>query len=146
MYIRYVNGCSRVIIINVLKKVPCCCLYQCESKYLWKQQHNWVTSHYTMLITDCNFSLLWWVLRVKSLRWMWGVYQGSEMSLLLFMAVREALTCETMEGLVWELLYPDDFVLVFESMGELKKGVFSWRSAWRQKRWRLTPTKERWWI
>jgi len=60
---------------------------------------------------------------------MWGVYQGSEMSLLLFMAVREALTCETMEGLVWELLYPDDFVLVFESMGELKKGVFSWRSA-----------------
>ena len=46
-----------------------------------------------------------------------GVYQGSVLSPLLFVAVMEVVTQEVKEGLSWELLYADDLVLVVQSRG-----------------------------
>jgi len=46
---------------------------------------------------------------------------------LLFMAVMKALTCESGEGLSWEMLYVDDLVLMAESMVELQEKVLRWK-------------------
>ena len=37
-----------------------------------------------------------------------GVYQGSVLSLLLFIIVMEAVTHSVREGLPWKMLYADD--------------------------------------
>ena len=55
-----------------------------------------------------------------------GVHQGSVLSLLLFVAVMDVLTQEVREGLLWELLYVDDLVLMADSIEELEE-VLRWK-------------------
>ena len=56
-----------------------------------------------------------------------GVYQGSVLSPLLFVAVMEVVTRGVKEGLPWELLYADDLVLVAQSKEELREKVLQWK-------------------
>jgi hypothetical protein len=47
-----------------------------------------------------------------------GVHQGSVFSLLLFIIVLEALSCEFRSGVPWELLYADDQAVMADSLEE----------------------------
>ena len=50
-----------------------------------------------------------------------GMHQGSALSPLLFAIVMEALSRELRVALLWELLYPDDLVLIAETEDHLIK-------------------------
>ena len=56
-----------------------------------------------------------------------GVHQGSVLSPLLFVAMMEVVTQGVKEGLLWELLYTDDLVLVAQSKEELREKVLRWK-------------------
>ena len=62
-----------------------------------------------------------------------GVYQGSVLSLLLFVAVMEVVTQKVREGLPWELLYADDLVLVAQSIEKLREKVQQWKTCMESK-------------
>ena len=62
-----------------------------------------------------------------------GVYQGSVFSPLLFAIVVNVLTKNAREGLMKEVLYADDLVLMSEMMKGLKKRFLKWRSALESK-------------
>ena len=47
-----------------------------------------------------------------------GVHQDSVLSLLLFIIVLKALSCEFGCGVPWEDLYSDDLVIIAESLEE----------------------------
>ena len=56
-----------------------------------------------------------------------GVHQGSVLNLLLFIIVLEALSREFREGLLMELLYADDLVLIADTKEFLLKKVRNWK-------------------
>ena len=49
-----------------------------------------------------------------------GVHQGSVLSLLIFAIVVDVVTEHAREGLLNEILYEDDLVLISESMDDLR--------------------------
>ena len=52
-----------------------------------------------------------------------GVHQGSVLSPLLFAIVVDLVTNEIKEGMLQEILYVDDILLIMESMAELQEKV-----------------------
>ena len=58
-----------------------------------------------------------------------GVHQGSVLSPLIFAIVVDVVTEHAREGLLNEILYADDLVLMSESMDDLRERFQKWRSA-----------------
>jgi len=67
------------------------------------------------------------------------VHQGSVLSVLLFMAVMEALAREAREDLPWELLYVNSLVLVAE--GKLKEKILMWNEYMEAKDLKINISK-----
>ena len=70
-----------------------------------------------------------------------GVHQGSVLSLLLFIIVLEALSCEFRCGVPWEDLYADDLVIIAESMEECVRRLLTWKGAMEEKELRVNAGK-----
>ena len=62
-----------------------------------------------------------------------GVHQGSVLSPLSFGIVVDVVTENAKEGLMNEVLYTDDLVLMSETMEGLKERFLKWRSALESK-------------
>ena len=58
-----------------------------------------------------------------------GVHQGSVLSPFLFAIVMDAVCGDVMEGLLYEILYADDLVLMADSMEELQIKFDRWKNA-----------------
>ena len=58
-----------------------------------------------------------------------GVHQGFVLSSLLFATVVDVVTENAREGLMKQVLYADDLMLMSETMKGLKKSFLKWRSA-----------------
>ena len=58
-----------------------------------------------------------------------GVHQGSVLSPLIFAIVVDVVTEHTREGLLNEILYADDLVLMSESLEDLQERFQRWRRA-----------------
>ena len=58
-----------------------------------------------------------------------GVDQASVLSPPLFAIVIDVVTNEIKEGMLQEMLYVDDIVLIAESVAELQENVHGWKSA-----------------
>ena len=62
-----------------------------------------------------------------------GVHQGPVLSPLLFAIVVDIVTENAREGLMKEVLYADNLVLISETMEGLKERFLKWRSALESK-------------
>ena len=62
-----------------------------------------------------------------------GVHQGKALSPLLFAIVVDVVTNKKKEGMLQEILYADDIVLIAESMAELQEKIYGWKSAFESK-------------
>ena len=58
-----------------------------------------------------------------------GVHQGSVLSPFLFVVVMDVVCGHVMEGLLFEILYADDLVLMAETMEELQMKFDRWKGA-----------------
>ena len=70
-----------------------------------------------------------------------GVHQGSVLSPLLFIVVREALSREFRSGVPWEDLYADDLVVIAESLEECVRRLLTWKEAIEKKGLRVNAGK-----
>ena len=70
-----------------------------------------------------------------------SVHQGSVLSLLLFIIVHEALSCEFRSGVPWEDLYADDLVIIAESLEECVRRLLTWKEAMEEKGLRVNAGK-----
>ena len=70
-----------------------------------------------------------------------GLHQGSVLSPFLFAIVIDCVCGGVMEGLLFEILYADDLVLMADSMGELQAKFDSWKSAFEGKGLRVNLGK-----
>jgi hypothetical protein len=57
-----------------------------------------------------------------------GIHQGSVLSPFLFVTVMDVMCGDIMEGLLFEILYADDLVLMADSMEELQVKFDGWKS------------------
>ena len=62
-----------------------------------------------------------------------GVHQGSVLSPLLFAIVVDVITENARRGVVNELLYADDLVIMSEDMEDLKERFWNWKNALESK-------------
>ena len=62
-----------------------------------------------------------------------GVHQGSVLSPLLFAIVVDVITENAKRGVVDELLYADDLVIMSETMEDLKERFWNWKNALESK-------------
>ena len=62
-----------------------------------------------------------------------GVHQGSVLSPFLFAIVMDVVCGDVMEGLLFEILYADDLVLMADSMEELQLKFDRWKSVIEKK-------------
>ena len=62
-----------------------------------------------------------------------GVHQGSVISPLIFAIVVDAVTEQTRKGLLNEILYADDLVLISENLEDLRERFQRWRGALESK-------------
>ena len=62
-----------------------------------------------------------------------GVHQGSVLLPLLFTIVVDVITENARRGVVNELLYADDLVLMSETMEDLKERFWNWKDAWESR-------------
>ena len=70
-----------------------------------------------------------------------GVHQRSVLSPLLFAIVVDVATENAREGLMKEILYADDLLLMSETMEDLKERFLKWRSALESKRLKVNHEK-----
>ena len=70
-----------------------------------------------------------------------GVHQGSVLLPLLFAIVVDILTENARRGVVNELLYADDFVLMGETMEDLKERFWNWKDALESKGLKVNTRK-----
>jgi len=70
-----------------------------------------------------------------------GMHQGSALSPLLFVIVREAISREFRVALPWELLYADDSAVIAETEEELIKRLNEWKDNMESKGMRVTMNK-----
>ena len=62
-----------------------------------------------------------------------GVHQGFVLSPLVFAIAVDVISENAREGLMYEILYADDLVLMSESMQNLKKKFSKWKEAFKSK-------------
>ena len=62
-----------------------------------------------------------------------GVHQGSVLSPLIFAIVVDVVTERAREGLLYEMLYADDLVLMSETMEGLREKFWNWKEAFESK-------------
>ena len=62
-----------------------------------------------------------------------GVHQESVLSPLLFAMVIDEVTENVRKGLMKQVLYADDLVLMGETMEELRGNFYEWREAFESK-------------
>ena len=72
-----------------------------------------------------------------------GVHQGSVLSPLIFAIVVDVVTEHAREGLLNEILYADDLVLMSESLEDLRERFQRWRSALENKGLKVNVEKLR---
>ena len=70
-----------------------------------------------------------------------GVHQGSVLSPLLFAIVVDVVTENARRGVVNELLYADDLILMSETMEDLKKRFWNWKNALESKALKVNTRK-----
>ena len=70
-----------------------------------------------------------------------GVHQGSVLSPLLFAIVVDVVTESAREGLMKEILYADDLVLMSETMEDLREKFRKWKGAFESKGMRVNISK-----
>ena len=70
-----------------------------------------------------------------------GVHQGSVLSPLLFAIVVDAITENARRGVVNELLYADDLVIMSEDMEDLKERFRNWKNALESKGLKVNTRK-----
>ena len=70
-----------------------------------------------------------------------GVYQGSLLSPLLFAIVVDVITENARRGVVNELLYGDDFVLVSKDVEDFKERFWNWKDALESKGLKVNTRK-----
>ena len=70
-----------------------------------------------------------------------GVHQGSVLSPLLFILVLEALSRELRSGVLWELLYADDLVLISKSLDDCISKFEKWKLEIESKELRMNSKK-----
>ena len=70
-----------------------------------------------------------------------GLHQGSVLSSLLFATVRDVVSSEARSGLLSELLYADDLVLMAPTMDQLGRRVPEWRASLLDKGLKLNAGK-----
>ena len=70
-----------------------------------------------------------------------GVYQGSVLSLLLFIIVMEAVTHNMIEGLPWEILYADNLVLIGKCEEQQKEKLRKWNECHKDKGLKINEDK-----
>ena len=69
-----------------------------------------------------------------------GVHQGSVLLSLLFAIVMDVIT-ENARGVVNELLYADDLVIISEDMEDLKERFWNWKDALESKGLKVNTRK-----
>ena len=74
-----------------------------------------------------------------------GVHQGSVLSPFLFSIVLDVLSEEGRKGVLYELLYADDLVLMAETVEELEADFIHWKAALKRKDRRLTLVRQKSW-
>ena len=62
-----------------------------------------------------------------------GVHQGSVLSPLLFAILVDVITENAKMGVVNELLYADDLVIMSKDMADLKERFWNWKDVWNVK-------------
>ena len=70
-----------------------------------------------------------------------GVHKGSVLSPLLFAIAADVISENGREGLMNEILYADDLVLMSESIENLKEKFLKWKEAFRSKRLKVNLKK-----
>ena len=70
-----------------------------------------------------------------------GVHQGSVLSPLLFAIVVNVITENARRGVVNELLYADDLVIMGEDMKDLKERFWNWKNALESKSLKVSTRK-----
>ena len=70
-----------------------------------------------------------------------GVHQGSILSPFLFAIVMDVVCGSAMEGLLYEILYADDLVLMADSMIELQAKYSKWKEALERKGLKVNVAK-----
>jgi predicted GNAT family acetyltransferase len=75
-----------------------------------------------------------------------GVHQGSILSPFLFITVMDVVCGSAMEGLLFEILYADDLVLMAESMSELRGKFKAWKEAMERKGLKVNVGKTKYMI
>ena len=70
-----------------------------------------------------------------------GVHQGSVLLPLLLAVVVDVITENAKTGVVNELLYADDLVLMSETMGDLKKRFWNWKNTLESKGLKVNTRK-----
>ena len=70
-----------------------------------------------------------------------GVHQGSVLSPLIFVIVVDAVSEHAREGLLNEILYADDLVLMSENLEDLRERFQRWRHAFKSKVLRINIRK-----
>ena len=72
-----------------------------------------------------------------------GVHQGSVLTPLLFAIVVDVITENARRGVVNELLYADDLVIMSEDMEDLKERFCNWKDALESKGLKVQPEKQK---
>ena len=70
-----------------------------------------------------------------------GVHQGSVLSPLLFAALVDVITENARRGVINELLYADDLVLMSKDMEDLKERFWNWEDALESKGLKVNTRK-----
>ena len=74
-----------------------------------------------------------------------GVHQGSVLSPVLFTIVVDVISENAREGLMNEILYADDLVLLSESTENLKEKFLKWKEAFESKGLKVNLKKTKKW-
>ena len=71
-----------------------------------------------------------------------GVHQGSVLSPLLFAVIVYIITENLKRGVVNQLLYADDLVIMSETMKDLKERFWNWKNALKSKGLKVNTRKK----
>jgi hypothetical protein len=81
-----------------------------------------------------------------------GLHQGSALSPFLFVIIMDVLSEGTRKGLLWELLFADDLVIMEKTIEELQRNLIAWQSCLERIGLKMSEKKTEvekrsvWWI